>query len=92
MASNHMNVEETVSPIVEKSRGGLRWFWLIWLAVGLMIGLIAWGLVNNTEIKPQVGSPAPDFEMPLFADYQLEGRDQIALADLRGRVVGRTPG
>ena len=81
-----MSIDEQPT-IQSRSAGRFRWSWLIWLAVLGLISLIAWGLVNNTEIKPQVGDPAPPFELPLFSGYELEGNDSINLADLSGRVV-----
>ena len=81
-----MSIDEQTST-QPGATGRSRWTWLIWLAVIGLISLIAWGLVNNTEIKPQIGDPAPPFELPLFSGYELEGKDSIALADLNGRVV-----
>lgn len=82
-----MSEDQNSSPSTKETKTGWRGSWFVWLGVLTLMSLIAWGLVNNKEIKPQVGDPAPDFEMPLFTGFELENQSNISLAGLEGRVV-----
>lgn len=62
----------------------------VWLAVLALLALFAWGLANNTQTRPQVGSPAPDVQLHFYDGYTwAEAADptNVTLADLRGKVV-----
>ena len=60
---------------------GARTF-LVFLAVLAVVGLLGFGLLSKGTASIAVGDPAPDRELPL-----LDGRGELALADLRGRWV-----
>ena len=42
------------------------------LAIVGLLGLIGWGLANNSEERPQVGDPAPDVALAFFDGYGWE--------------------
>ena len=64
---------------------------LLTVAAGILAlgSLFLAGLVLASQVgkRPAVGTPAPDFEMALYAGYQASLGETIRLADLRGRVV-----
>lgn len=59
------------------------------LAVIAVAGLFAAGMALSAQPgkRPTVGSPAPDFTMPLFEGYRAGLPETIRLSDLRGKVV-----
>ncbi|MCS7060158.1 MAG: TlpA disulfide reductase family protein [Anaerolineae bacterium] len=59
------------------------------LAVLAVAALFAAGMVLSAQSgkRPTVGSPAPDFVMPLYEGYRAGFPETIRLADLRGKVV-----
>jgi cytochrome c biogenesis protein CcmG, thiol:disulfide interchange protein DsbE len=69
-------------------RGVPLWVQLIiWtLLVGLLV-LVGITLNKRQQGSVQPGVEIPDFTMKLFDGYQYEGRSEIKLSDLRGKVV-----
>jgi cytochrome c biogenesis protein CcmG, thiol:disulfide interchange protein DsbE len=60
---------------------------IIWAAlVGLLV-LVAIALKRSQQGTVQPGDKIPDFSMPLFTGYELNGGTQVRLSDLRGKVV-----
>jgi cytochrome c biogenesis protein CcmG/thiol:disulfide interchange protein DsbE len=60
---------------------------LIW---GLLIGLLAFlaiSLNRSQRGTVQPGDRIQDFDMAFFSGYEFEGRSQISLSELRGRVL-----
>ena len=59
----------------------------IWvILVGLLV-LVAIALKRSQQGTVQPGDKIPDFSMPLFSGYSLNGSSQLNLASLRGKVV-----
>ncbi len=64
----------------------------ITLAAGaaiVVVGLFVAALVTAAQPgqRPAVGSPAPDFTLSLYKDYQANLPATVKLSDLRGKVV-----
>lgn len=59
----------------------------VWLAVAIVIGFIAWGLMNNNRLKPTAGATAPTFALQLFDGYSWQDAKEITLYQLQGQVV-----
>ncbi len=60
---------------------------IIWtLLVGLLV-LVGVTLNKRQQGSVRPGTEIPDFTLKLFDGYQYEGRNEISLSDLRGRVV-----
>jgi len=60
---------------------------VIW---GLLIGLLAIvfvGLRRAQQGTVQPGDKIPDFTLTLFSGYEYEGKSEVKLSDLRGKVV-----
>lgn len=60
---------------------------LLWLAIIGLLALLGWGLLNTTAARPEVGQPAPDFDVEFFDGYGWDGRMTANLDDMRGQVV-----
>ncbi len=59
----------------------------IWVVlVGLLV-LVAIALNRSQQGTVQPGDKIPDFTMPLFSGYELNGSSQVDLAALHGKVV-----
>ncbi len=60
---------------------------IIWIVlVGLLV-MVAIALKRSQEGTVQPGEKIPDFSMPLFTGYELNGSSQVKLSDLQGKVV-----
>ncbi len=79
-----MNENNNVAP----RRGVPLWAQvLIW---GLLLGLlvvVAIGLNRSQQGTVQRGDHIPDFAVPLYSGYELNGASQFDLASYRGKVV-----
>ena len=53
----------------------------------LSLGLVAMRLAGQQGARPTPGTPAPDFELPLYTNFQNGLGAQTKLSDLRGKVV-----
>lgn len=75
----------------ERTTGRVKpWMVLVAALVILgVVGLFAAGMILAAQPgkRPMAGSPAPDFEMPLYADYRADLPARLKLSDLRGKVV-----
>ena len=60
---------------------------LMWVGVIGLLGLLGWGLLNSTAPRPEVGQPAPDYDMEFFNGYEWEGKSTAKLSDMEGKVV-----
>lgn len=60
---------------------------LMWMGVVGLLVMLGWGLFNSTAPRPEVGQPAPDYEMEFFSGYEWEGKSTAKLSDLQGKVV-----
>ncbi len=60
---------------------------IIWVVlVGLLV-LVAVALLRSQQGTVQPGDKIPEFSMPLFTGYELNGNTQVQLSDLHGKVV-----
>ncbi|MCZ6631458.1 MAG: redoxin domain-containing protein, partial [Actinobacteria bacterium] len=64
--------------------------WLRWAGLGIALGTVALAVVLASRFggdptlvdSPLIGQPAPEFELTT-----LDGRDRVALGDLKGDIV-----
>jgi cytochrome c biogenesis protein CcmG/thiol:disulfide interchange protein DsbE len=60
---------------------------IIWVfLVGLLV-IVALGLRRAQQGTVQPGQAIDNFTLPLFSGYELDGKSEIQLTDLRGKVV-----
>lgn len=60
---------------------------LVWVSLLALLGLVAVGLLRAQRPMLQKGAQVPDFVLPLYSGYEYEGRSEVSLRDLRGKVV-----
>jgi cytochrome c biogenesis protein CcmG/thiol:disulfide interchange protein DsbE len=60
---------------------------IIWGVLVALLVFMAIALRRSQQGTVQPGDKIPDFSMPLFTGYELNGSSQANLADLRGKVV-----
>ena len=60
---------------------------IIWVVLVGLLALVAVMLNRRQQGTVQPGDKIPDFSMPLFSGYELNGSSQVKFADLRGKVV-----
>lgn len=60
---------------------------IIWVFLAGLLVIVAMGLNRAQQGTIQPGHVVSDFTLPLFSGYEFEGRDEVHLDDLRGRVV-----
>jgi cytochrome c biogenesis protein CcmG/thiol:disulfide interchange protein DsbE len=41
---------------------------LMWVGIIALLAMLGWGLLNTTAARPEVGQPAPDFDVQKYAD------------------------
>lgn len=58
---------------------------LVWLAVVALLAVLGWGLYKQVAGRP--AGAAPDFTLHLFEGYEYEGRREVTLSQLQGKVV-----
>jgi cytochrome c biogenesis protein CcmG/thiol:disulfide interchange protein DsbE len=71
-------------------RPGKRlWIAVAVAAVAALAGLFAAGMALSSQPgkRPAVGSPAPDFSLPMYPEYRGGLPEAVRLSDLKGRVV-----
>jgi cytochrome c biogenesis protein CcmG/thiol:disulfide interchange protein DsbE len=82
---------ETIKPSTSPAEAAprkIRWTMVaLWAAVLFIIGILAWGLINTTAARPEVGQTAPDFDVEFFDGYEWESKPVSSLAEMRGRPV-----
>jgi cytochrome c biogenesis protein CcmG/thiol:disulfide interchange protein DsbE len=59
----------------------------LWAVVLGILALLAWGLLNTNAARPEVGQPAPTFDIEFFNGYEWEGKPVANLSEMRGRPV-----
>jgi len=81
-------IPSTAAPAAEKGKRPIRWTMVaLWAAVLGVLALLAWGLLNTTAARPEVGQPAPTFDIEFFNGYEWEGKPVANLSEMRGRPV-----
>ena len=69
-------------------RGVPRWVQIIiWVGLLGLLGIVAMGLRRAQEGTVQPGQKIENFSLPMYTGYQHEGKDEVHLEDLRGKVV-----
>src|SRR5512142_31321 len=86
MSENPMTDSTVAAPA--SRRGVPLWAQvIIWaVLVGLLV-LVAIALKRSQQGTVQPGDKLPAFSMPLFSGYELNGKTQVNLSDLHGKVV-----
>jgi cytochrome c biogenesis protein CcmG/thiol:disulfide interchange protein DsbE len=59
----------------------------IWVVLVGLLSLVAITLKRSQQGTVQPGDKIKDFSMPLFTGYELDGKPQVSLSTLRGKVV-----
>ncbi|MCA9866358.1 MAG: redoxin domain-containing protein [Anaerolineae bacterium] len=81
-------IPTTTTPVEAAPRRPIRWSMIaLWLAVIAILAVLAWGLLNATAGRPEVGQAAPDFTVEFFNGYEWDARPVADLSDMRGRPV-----
>jgi cytochrome c biogenesis protein CcmG, thiol:disulfide interchange protein DsbE len=60
---------------------------IIWVFLAGLLVIVALGLNRAQQGTIQPGHVVEDFALPLFSGYEFEGRNEVHLDELRGRVV-----
>ncbi len=60
---------------------------LVWVALLGLLVIVAMGLRRAQQGTVQVGDTIPDFALQFFDGYTFEGKADVKLSELRGRVV-----
>lgn len=78
----------TESSVAAPRRGVPLWAQIIiWVFLVGLLGIVALGLKRAQEGTVQPGQAIDDFTLPLFSGYEADGKSEIHLTDLRGKVV-----
>ncbi len=69
-------------------RGVALWVQVIvWAFLVGLLAIVALGLRRAQQGTVQPGQKIDNFKLPLYSGYQFEGKSEINLEDLRGKVV-----
>jgi cytochrome c biogenesis protein CcmG/thiol:disulfide interchange protein DsbE len=60
---------------------------IIWLFLAGLLVIVAMGLNRAQQGTIQPGQEVDDFTLPLFSGYELDGKSEVNLEDLRGKIV-----
>lgn len=60
---------------------------LIWVFLVGLLAIVAMGLRRAQQGTVQPGEKIESFTLPLFTGYQIDGKSEIKLEELRGKVV-----
>ena len=78
----------TDSTIAAPRRGVPLWAQvIIWVFLVGLLGVVALGLRRAQQGTVQPGQKLESFTLPLYSGYQIDGKSQITLDELRGKVV-----
>jgi cytochrome c biogenesis protein CcmG, thiol:disulfide interchange protein DsbE len=81
-----MSQEPNTAPAPK--RGVPLWVQIIvWIGLLALLGLLAAGLLKAKNPILSVGSPVPNFTLPLFSGFEYNGASEVKLSDLSGKVV-----
>ena len=81
-------LQTTPTPAEKAPRRGIRWSMvLLWVAMLSILAVLAWGLINTTAARPEVGQVAPDFGVEFFEGYEWDPLSAANLSDMRGKPV-----
>lgn len=86
--SESVQLPQAASPEASPVRKRFSWTqWGITAVAIAILGLLGWGLLNNSVPQPAVGQPAPDFNLQFFNGYEWQGKTSANLSDMRGNIV-----
>src|SRR6266540_6913333 len=78
----------TESSVVAPRRGVSIWVQIIiWVFLVGLLAIVAVGLRRAQQGTVQKGQGIDSFTLPLYSGYDLDGKTEIKLEDLRGKVV-----
>lgn len=78
----------TESTIAASRRGVPLWAQiLIWIFLVGLLSIVAIGLRRAQQGTVQPGQVIADFTLPLYSGYELDGKSEVRLEELRGKVV-----
>ena len=60
---------------------------IVWVFLVGLLAIVAMGLSRAQQGTVQPGHKIEEFNLPLFSDYEYEGKNQVTLEELRGKVV-----
>lgn len=81
-------MSNTIEPPAVARRGVPLWMQIvIWTFLVGLLALIGMGLSRAQQGTIQPGYEAPDFNLTLFSDYEYNGRSEIKILELRGKVL-----
>lgn len=82
--------EEEKTETAEKKKGMPLWVQItVWGVMIALLVIVFVGLQRAREGNVQAGAETAsfDFVLPLFEGYEYEGKDEVSLTDLRGKIV-----
>jgi cytochrome c biogenesis protein CcmG/thiol:disulfide interchange protein DsbE len=60
---------------------------IVWVALLALLVIVALGLRRSQQGSVQVGDTIPDFTLKFFDGYTYQGKTEVKLSELRGKVV-----
>lgn len=60
---------------------------IVWVFLLGLLTIVAFGLRRSQQGTVQVGDTIPDFTLTFFDGYQFDGKSEVKLTDLRGKIV-----
>lgn len=60
---------------------------IIWAVLAGLLVLVGVTLNKRQQGTVQPGDQIPDFSIPLYSGYEYQGRNEVRLSELRGKVV-----
>jgi len=60
---------------------------IIWMFLVGLLAIVAMGLNRAQQGTVQPGQLIENFKLPLYTGYEMDGKSEIHLADLRGKIV-----
>lgn len=77
---------ESTTPV--SRRGAPLWVQIIiWVFLAGLLAIVAWQLRRAQQGTVQPGEKIENFRLPMYKGYEYEGRSEVQLEDLRGKVV-----
>ncbi len=81
-------MSETTAPTAASRRGVPIWAQvIIWAVLAGLLVLVALKLNQSQQGTVQPGDKLPAFTMTMFSGYEFNGKSQVNITDLRGKVV-----
>jgi len=72
----------------EKKRGvSLTAQIIIWVFLVGLLALVGFGLKRAQNPMAEIGKPVPEFDLVYYEGYEYNGKPEMKLSDLRGKIV-----